>query len=144
MSSPPIFADIGEASILFSNTTVSTNITTYLHRNASGDKMEFTLSNMTAKSVAEPFCAIDGLSDVSDLTQNLVNNVAAVVRNRINSFINGGEKYGVNTKIQKVINKLIDSVPMPIPIGKSGLYLDGFFYDNVQSNNDQFIIKLKT
>ena len=93
--------------------------------------MEFTLSNMTAKSVAEPFCAIDGLSDVSDLTQNLVNNVAAVVRNRINSFINGGEKYGVNTKIQTIINRLIDSVPMPYPLGDSGLYLDGFFYANV-------------
>ena len=91
MSNPPIFADIGDLSILFSNTNVSTIITTYLHRNRTGDTMEFTLSNMTASSIAEPFCAIDGLSDVSDLTQNLVNNVAAVARNRINSFINGGE-----------------------------------------------------
>ena len=99
MSHPPVFADIGDLSILFSNTTVSTNITTYLHRNPKGDLMEFTLSNMTANSIAEPFCAIDGLSDLSDLTQNLANNVAAVVRNRFNSFINGGEKYGVNTKI---------------------------------------------
>ena len=91
MSNPPIFADIGDLSILFSNTNVSTIITTYLHRNRTGDTMEFTLSNMTSSSIAEPFCAIDGLSDVSDLTQNLVNNVAAVARNRINSFINGGE-----------------------------------------------------
>ena len=98
--------------------------------------MEFTLSNMTSSSIAEPFCAIDGLSDVSELTQNLVNNIAAVARNRINSFINGGEKYGLNTRIQKVINKIIDRVPMPIHIGDSGLYIDGFFYDNYQCNND--------
>ena len=91
MSNPPIFADIGDLSVLFSNTNVSTIITTYLHRNPNGDTMEFTLSNMTASPNAEPFCAIDGLSDVSDLTQNLVNNVAAVARNRVNSFINGGE-----------------------------------------------------
>ena len=106
--------------------------------------MEFTLSNMTAKSLAEPFCAIDGLSDVSELTQNIVNNLAAVVRNRINSFINGGETYGLETKIQKIINRIVDMVPMPFYIGDTGLYIDGFFYDNTISNNDQLIVKLKT
>ena len=68
---------------------------------------------------------------------NVVNTVAAVVRNRVESFINGGDEYGLDEKIQDVINAVFDYASMPWVLpGDKGLYIDGFFYDNIQSLND--------
>jgi hypothetical protein len=55
--------------------------------------------------------AFDGLSDFSEVVTNVVNTVAAVVRNRVDSLINGGDLYGLDMKIQAVINKIISLIP---------------------------------
>ena len=68
----------------------------------------------------------DGLSDFSEVVTNVINTVAAVVRNRVDSFVNGGDLYGVDKKLQAVVNKVISLIPNQIMIGDSGLYLDGF------------------
>ena len=54
---------------------------------------------MQIDAVAEPFCNFDGISDFSDVATGTVNTVAAVVRNRVASFINGGDDYGLDAKI---------------------------------------------
>ena len=62
ISEPPIFADIGEASFLFANTTLSSDATS-----TAGLDVPFALdfSNMKIDSLAEPFCSLDGISDFS-------------------------------------------------------------------------------
>ena len=48
MSDPPIFADIGEANLRFSNTSISSDISTYLHTadTQSGSRFTVELANM--------------------------------------------------------------------------------------------------
>ena len=40
-----------------------------------------------------------------------VNTLAAVIRNRLESFINGGKTYKLNSKIEAFINKIISIIP---------------------------------
>ena len=133
MSDPPIAADIGEANFHLSNTTYDSVVTSYLHKYPGTGNSEFELifSDMKINSTAEPFCAFDGISDVSSITTNIVNTVAAIIRNRVVSFVNGDENYGLDDTLSTIVNRIFGLVPMPLPIGDKGLYLDGFFYDNV-------------
>ena len=59
ISEPPIFADIGEASFLFANTTFSVDVTSDI------EPLTMGISNMKIDSLAEPFCSLDGISDFS-------------------------------------------------------------------------------
>lgn len=59
ISEPPIFADIGEASFLFANTTFSVDVTSEI------EPLTMGISNMKIDSLAEPFCSLDGISDFS-------------------------------------------------------------------------------
>lgn len=146
ITDPPMFADIGEANIHFANTTYSSVVTSYLHKfPGTGDSdFEVTFSDMKINSTAEPFCQFDGISDVSSITTNIMNTVAAIVRNRVVSFINGDEKYGLDDTLSNIVNKIFGLVPMPFHLGNTGLYLDGFFYDNVWAQNDLMTAKLST
>ena len=81
---------------------------------------------MKVNSGAEPFTKFDGISDFSDVVSNVVNTVAAVLRNRLDSFINGGDTYGVDAKIEAVINKIIALIPSQFDLGSGGLYFDGW------------------
>ena len=74
---------------------------TYLHSKQGGEEGSFELNfkNTHVESAAEPFAKFEGISDFSDVVSNTVNTLAAVVRNRLNSFINGGEQYGLDAKI---------------------------------------------
>ena len=54
-------------------------------------KLELNLKNTHVQSGVEPFAKFDGISDFSDVASNTVNTLAAVLRNRVNSFINGGD-----------------------------------------------------
>ena len=74
---------------------------------------------------------------------NLANTLAAVVRNRLESLINGGEIYPVDAKIQQIINKVLGLIKFPINLGGGGLYLDGLFYSNIESANNLIKIPLK-
>lgn len=65
-----------------------------------------------------------------------------MIRNRLESFING--KYGLDEKIAAFINKVIHLIPDQIDIGDTGLYLDGFLFDNIQAKNKLLKIPLKT
>ena len=100
---------------------------------------------MSINATAEPFSHFDGINDFSQILTNVVNTVAAVVRNRAISFINGGDMYPMDDLIENVINTVLEAHGMPWVLpGDKGLYLDGFFWDNIQSQNDQMIVKLKT
>ena len=143
VTDPPILADIGEATLLFSNTSFSTKVTSYLHAGLTDENLELTLTDMTLEAVAEPFCKFDGISDFSDVATGTVNTVAAVVRNRVASLINGGDVYGVDAKIQAIINKILALIPGTIKFGDSGLYLDGWLKENLQTSNDALIAKMK-
>ena len=144
MSDPPIFADIGEANFTFANTTWSTDVRTYLHSGqVEGSKFTACLSEMSIDTAPMPFCNFDGTNDFSQILTNLVNTAAAVIRNRVDSFINGGDMYNFDQKIEDFLNNVFSYVSMPWVLpGDKGLYIDGFFYDNIQSLNDQMVFKL--
>ena len=148
MSEPPILADIGEANLCFANTSLSSDVSTYLHNTdttSSTSRFTVELSNMHIESQPKPFASLDGINDFSQIATNVLNTVAAVVRNRVESFVNGGDQYGVDEKIEAVVNAVFAYAAMPwILPGDKGLYIDGFFYDNIQSLNDQLVFKLDT
>ena len=51
-----------------------------------------------------------------------MNTLAAVVRNRVDSFINGGDLYHIDGKVQAIINKILRLIPeLPWDLGSSGL-----------------------
>ena len=85
VSDPPIFADIGEGSFKIANLSMSTDVSTKI------EPFQIDLSNLHAKSQPSPFVDFNGISDFSLVATNVVNTVAAVVRNRLESFIEGGE-----------------------------------------------------
>jgi hypothetical protein len=131
ITNPPLFADIGEANIVISNLTASSDVTSYLHATSSEENFELTFTNQYIDSGAEPLTKFDGISDFSDVVTNVVNTLAAVVRNRLDSFINGGELYSIDAKIEAVINKIIGLIPSQFDLGGSGLYFDGWLYSNI-------------
>ena len=51
MADPPIIADIGDAYVLFANTTMSTDVSTILHSGAESEKFEVCLKNMKLDSI---------------------------------------------------------------------------------------------
>ena len=128
---PPIFADIGEASFLFSPTNFSVNVGSRLYAIPGGQYLELELSNMHIESQAEPFTSFVGISDFSEVASNTVNTLAAVLKNRVMSFINGGDTYGLDDKLQAIVNKIINLVPDEVHLG-NGLYIDGWLYTNFQ------------
>jgi len=98
---------------------------------------------MTLDSVAEPAANFEGISDFSDVVTNVVNTVAAVVRNRVESFINGGDLYGIDQKLSAFVNKVIHMIPDQIELGK-GLYIDGFLYSDLTASNNVLSIPMQT
>ncbi len=66
---------------------------------------------MHIETAAEPLVNFDGLSDFSEVVTNAVNTVGAVVVNRFESIINGGNMYDVDRKIQAVVNAVIELIP---------------------------------
>ena len=51
--------------------------------------------------------------------------------------------YNIDGKIEKTFNAILSDIAMPwILSDEKGLYLDGFFYENIQSINDQLVLKL--
>ena len=49
------------------------------------------------------------MSDFSQVIQGTANTLAAVIRNRLESFING--KYGLDKKVAEFINKVLKMIP---------------------------------
>ena len=125
VSDPPIFADMGEGSLDIGDLTMNASVT------SSVDPFRIGLSDLHADSKASPFTNFNGISDFSRVVTNVVNTVAAVVRNRVESFIDGGELYNVEDKVEAIINKILGLIEFPISIGDSGLYLDGVFYSSI-------------
>lgn len=101
------------------------------------------MSNINLTSAAEPFADFDGVSDFSDIVTNIVNTLAAVVRNRLESFVNGGDEYFLDDKIQIIVNKVLNLVSFPISLGDN-LLLDGFLYDDIVTTYNTMKIPLKT
>ena len=126
---PPVFADIGEASILIAPTNVSTNVNTRLYPTTEGNSLEVDLTNMHVESQSDPFTSFVGVSDFSEVASNTINTIAAALKNRLESFINGGDLYGLDSRIEAVINKIVNLVPGQIYFG-NGLYIDGWLYTN--------------
>lgn len=111
VSDPPIFADIGEANVRFGNTSLSTAVISDWHRGSNDNSFTLDFSETHIDSAAEPFVDFDGISDFSEVVTNVINTVAAVVRNRVDSFINGGDLYGVDSKFSEIVNKVIAMIP---------------------------------
>jgi len=111
VSDPPIFADIGEANVRFGNTSLSTVIISDWHRSSNDNSFTLDFSQTQIDSAPEPFVDFDGISDFSEVVTNVINTVAAVVRNRVDSFINGGDLYGVDSKFSEIVNKVIAMIP---------------------------------
>ena len=51
--------------------------------------------------------------------------------------------YNVDGKIEDMVNNILSYIAMPWIISENqGLYVDGFFFKNIQSINDQLVFKL--
>ena len=49
----------------------------------------------------------------------------------VESFIDGGDLYHVEDKVEAIINKVLGLIDFPYPLGDSGLYIDGVFYSDI-------------
>lgn len=139
ITEPPIFADIGEGTILISNTTLSVDATSdYVKADRS---FTVNMTDVHIESLAEPFSDFNGISDFSEIVTNVVNTLVAVIRNRAESLINGGEQYPIDKKIEAIINKVMNLVKFPIQLGDN-LYLEGLLYDNIITSRNMMKIPL--
>ena len=87
VSDPPILADIGSAFLGIDTLSLDLNLTSILL----GDELNMTIQDISLSiEEAVPFALFDGLSDFSELATGIANTAAAVVRNRLLSFVNGG------------------------------------------------------
>ena len=125
VSDPPIFADMGEGSINVEDLTMSVVVT------SSTEPFQVQLSELEFDAQPHPFSDFNGISDFSHVVTNVINTVAAVVRNRVESFIDGGDLYNVQDKIEAIINKVLGLIDFPYHLGDGGLYIDGVFYSDI-------------
>ena len=138
VSDPPILADIGSAYLGIDTLSLDVNLTSLL----TGDELNVTIEGMELNfENAQPLALFDGLADFSELATNAVNTAAAVVRNRLVSFVNGGL---LTNKVNAFLNKVIHMIPPQIDLGKTGLYLDGGLYRNFEADINVLQIPLKT
>lgn len=71
MSDPPILADIGEVNLTLANTTISTDVRTYLHAGkVEGSKLTVDFSDTSVESEPMPFCNLTGINDFSQIMNN--------------------------------------------------------------------------
>ena len=71
MSDPPILADIGEVNLTLANTTLSTDVRTYLHtRKVEGSNLSVDFNNTNVHTNPEPFCNLTGINDFSQIINN--------------------------------------------------------------------------
>ena len=89
----------------------------------------------------QPNVVFEGISDFSELATSLVTTLTAVIRNRLRSFINAGDLTG---KINSITNSVIDLVPEQVSLGNTGLYLDGWMYQNPAASQGILHVPLKT
>ena len=106
ITDPPLFADIGESRLHFAPTNISAGVKSGYVRTSTGEQFELQFSdiNLTSNSTNSDgtitgLADFDGVSDFSQVMSGTVNTLAAVIRNRLESFINGGKTYKLNSKI---------------------------------------------
>lgn len=86
ISNPPIFADIGEATLSIDGLSFSLDWSNTFNEESG---LNLTISNLALDfENPVPLSNFDGLSDFSEIATNVVNTVAAVVRNRLSSMLN--------------------------------------------------------
>ena len=111
ISDPPIFADIGDATILFDKVSLSSTVKSHLTEDSDEDVFSIEISEVQMNYTASPFVEFDGISDFSEVATNMVNTVSATLRNRIRSLVNGGKAYPIDGKIEDVINNILALFP---------------------------------
>lgn len=47
-------------------------------------------------TTGDPFADFNGISDFSEVVSGSINTLAAVLKNRVVSFVNGGDTYGLD------------------------------------------------
>ena len=138
VSDPPIFADIGTAFIGIDTLSLDINMTSAII----DDQFNITIKSIDLSfEDVQPLAIFDGLADFSELATGLATTATAVVRNRLRSLINGGY---LTDKINNFANKVIHMIPPQIDIGQTGLYLDGWLYQNISADLNVLQIPLKT
>ena len=74
------------------------------------------------------------------MAQNTANTLVAVVKNRLSSMINDSLLTG---KVNAFIEKIITKIPDQIDLGQTGLYLDGWLYEDIQTKPERVTFPLK-
>ena len=106
ITDPPLFADIGYASIQIKGLylAMELNTTLSLDKVLSVDMEWLTLDfNQTG-----PLLNIDGLNDFGIVLNNTINTFAAIVRNRLSSIINA--QYATPA-VNSAVNKILALIP---------------------------------
>jgi hypothetical protein len=134
VSDPPIFADIGTATLGVEQMTFGFTWT------LDGELKLEILDMELAYGQAQVPADFDGLSDFSIVLTNTFNTVIDVVRNRAVSMLNSQLLTG---KITAIGNKIISLLPEKIPLGPE-LYLEGVFAGPPNGDTTYVNLPLKT
>jgi len=142
VTDPPLFADIGTAGIFLEGINLDFDFTSdFCHSCEEDSTFEVLVSNLNLDFVdTVPIAEIDGYSDFSEVAANTLNTLGAVIRNRLKSMINHQLLDG---KINKLIAKILKLIPHEIDLGETGLYIDGWLYNDITSTPKAVTIPLK-
>ena len=105
--------------------------------------MTVELGDLKLHGEPTPFASFNGISDFSEVITNVVNTLSAVLRNRLESFLDAGDQVGIDKKLQAVVNKVLSLIPSQIDL-PHGLYLDGLLFNNPTAMNEELTIRLET
>ncbi len=89
VSDPPLFADIGTATILLSGLSLSFEFQSELTFTNTDTVFTVNMDNMDLRFIGDnPLAQFEGYSDFSTVAQNTINVLGAVIENRASSLIN--------------------------------------------------------
>ena len=131
ISDPPIFADIGDFDLNVANTTflmdfdsniVNGILDVLIHRLELG---------------VDPFeIKFDGVSDISDVASRFLTYVGNVLRGRLVSIVG----YAGPSKINPLINKVLELIPDEKNIPGTDLYIEGGISNNFTVKEHDYIL----
>jgi hypothetical protein len=123
ITNPPIFADIGTASVNIGGMTLVADIESFLEDSFSIQLLDLTLNFTHPGSLLN----LDGLNDFGVVINSTLNHFTSIFRNRLSSMIN---EQIFTEKFSGIINKVLSLVPNDIELFDSDFYIEGLLFSN--------------
>jgi hypothetical protein len=130
ISDPPIFADIGDFRLDIENTTMMVDFDS----NVTNGVLDVLINRLSLD--IDPFkVTFDGVSDMSDVFTRFITYVGNVLRSRLVSIV----KYAGPSRINPLVNKILELIPDEKNIPGTQLYIEGGISDNFTIKADDYI-----